>query len=232
MAERRMFAKTIIDSDAFLDLPSTAQLLYFQFGMRADDDGFINNPKMIMRVVRAAEDDMNVLIAKKFILPFENGVVVIKHWKINNYIQSDRYNPTKYKELLDQLTLDENKAYTKPDSIHDVYITDTQVRLDKVSIGKDSIEKNSLNAPLKNDVVVSNYFDNLELNTLFNEFLALRIKLKAKNTERAITLLLNELNQYDDETKIEMINNSILNSWKGVFPLKGKEKTKTLKDRW
>jgi len=147
MAERRMFAKTIIDSDAFLDLPSTAQLLYFQFGMRADDDGFINNPKMIMRVVRAAEDDMNVLIAKKFILPFENGVVVIKHWKINNYIQSDRYNPTKYKELLDQLTLDENKAYTKPDSIHDVYITDTQVRLDKVSIGKDSKDNNSRFTP-------------------------------------------------------------------------------------
>lgn len=143
MAERRMFAKTIIDSDAFLDLPASTQLLYFQLGMRADDDGFINNPKMIMRVVRASDDDINMLIAKKFILPFENGVVVIKHWKINNYIQSDRYNPTKYKDLLEQLTLDDNKAYQKLDEcIHDGYITDTQVRLDKVSIGKDSKGKN------------------------------------------------------------------------------------------
>jgi len=99
---------------------------------------------------------------------------------------------------------------------------------------KDSKEKqdNLDNNPKDKPSVIHSYFDNLELNTLFNEFLALRIKLKAKNTERAITLLLNELNQYDNETKIEMINNSILNSWKGVFPLKGKEKTKTLKDRW
>jgi hypothetical protein len=137
MAERRMFAKTIIDSDAFLDLPASTQLLYFQLGMRADDDGFINNPKMIMRMVRAADDDINMLIAKKFILPFENGVVVIKHWRLNNYIQSDRYNPTKYKELLAQLTLDENKAYTKNDEcIHDVSIPYTQVRLGKVSLDK------------------------------------------------------------------------------------------------
>lgn len=154
MAERRMFAKTIIDSDAFLDLPSSTQLLYFQLGMRADDDGFINNPKMIMRVVRASDDDINMLIAKKFILPFENGVVVIKHWKINNYIQSDRYNPTKYKELLAQLSLDENKAYTKNDDcIHDVYITDTQVRLGKVSLGKNSKDISRFTPPTYEEVL-------------------------------------------------------------------------------
>lgn len=149
-----MFAKTIIDSDAFLDLPASSQLLYFQFGMRADDDGFINNPKMIMRVVRASDDDINILVAKKFILPFENGVVVIKHWKINNYIQSDRYNPTKYKELLKQLTLDENKAYTKNDEcIHDVYATDTQVRLGKVSIVNDSKDNSRFAPPNLQEVI-------------------------------------------------------------------------------
>lgn len=136
MAERRMFARTIIDSDAFLDMPATAQLLYFHLGMRADDDGFINNAKMIQRVVRASDDDLTVLIAKKFIIPFENGVVVIKHWKINNYIQVDRYKPTKYKELLQTLALDENNSYSKNGNlcIQDVSTLDTQVRLGKVSI--------------------------------------------------------------------------------------------------
>lgn len=94
MAEKRMFAKSIIDSDQFLDMPATAQLLYFHLGMRADDDGFINNPKSIMRNVRGTEDDMRILIAKKYIIPFETGVVVIRHWRIHNYIQKDRYKTT------------------------------------------------------------------------------------------------------------------------------------------
>ena len=139
MAERRMFAKTIVTSDAFLDMPPTARCLYFTLGMFADDDGFVNNPKSIMRQVGSTADDMNILIAKKFVLAFENGIIVIKHWRIHNYIQSDRYHATKYQEELDTLMLDENKAYTiKPleipmdtECIHDVSIVDTQVRLGK-----------------------------------------------------------------------------------------------------
>ena len=91
MAERRMFAKTIIDSDAFLDMPATSQLLYFHLAMRADDDGFVNSPKKILRVIGCGEDDLKLLFAKKFLIPFDSGVVVIKHWKIHNYIQKDRY---------------------------------------------------------------------------------------------------------------------------------------------
>ena len=98
MAERRMFAKTIIDSDAFLDMPLSAQCLYFHLSMRADDDGFINNPKKIQRMVGAMDDDLRILIARKFIIPFESGIVVIKHWKIHNYIRSDRYKETVYQE--------------------------------------------------------------------------------------------------------------------------------------
>ena len=90
MAERRMFAKTIIDSDAFIDMPITARLLYYDLGMRADDDGFVNSPKKIMRMVGASQDDLAILISKKFIIPFETGVVVIKHWRIHNYIRQDR----------------------------------------------------------------------------------------------------------------------------------------------
>jgi hypothetical protein len=95
MAEKRMFAKTIIDSDAFLEMPQSTQLLYFHLAMRADDDGFVNNIKSIMRNIGCKEDDAKVLIAKRFIIPFESGVVVIKHWRIHNYIQKDRYKQTK-----------------------------------------------------------------------------------------------------------------------------------------
>ena len=96
MAQRRMFAKTIVDSDAFLEMPQSSQLLYFHLSMRADDEGFVNQPKAIMRVCGAKDDDLRILVAKKFIIPFESGVVVIKHWKIHNYIQSDRFKETTY----------------------------------------------------------------------------------------------------------------------------------------
>lgn len=143
MAERRMFAKTIVTSDEFLDMPATARCLYFTLGMFADDDGFVNNPKSLMRQVGASNDDMNILIAKKFILVFDGGVIVIKHWRVHNYIQKDRYNETKYINFKQMLYLDENKAYTTNEKAakytvygelidnpeNNVYILDTQVRL-------------------------------------------------------------------------------------------------------
>ena len=112
MAERRMFAKTIIDSDAFLDMPQTTQLLYFHLAMRADDDGFINNPKKIQRMIGASDDDLKMLVAKRFIIPFESGIVVIKHWKIHNYIRGDRKKETVYPEEMALLMEKENGAYT------------------------------------------------------------------------------------------------------------------------
>ena len=150
MAERRMFAKTIIDSDMFIDMPMSARLLYYNLAMRADDDGFVNSPKKIMRFVGASMDDMNVLIAKQFIIPFESGVVVIKHWKIHNYIQKDRYKATSYQAEKESLTLKNGMYYTDdlPDvsnldteCIQDVYSLDTQVRLGKVrlELGKDRV---------------------------------------------------------------------------------------------
>ena len=138
MAEKRMFAKSIIDSDQFLDMPTTAQLLYFHLCMRGDDDGFINNPKSIMRNVRCTEDDMRILIAKQYVIPFESGIVVIKHWKIHNYIQKDRYRPSNFEEK-QQILIDEKTKEYKLDTecIQPVYI-------DKNSIDKNSIDKNSI----------------------------------------------------------------------------------------
>ena len=112
MAERRMFSKTIIDSDAFLDMSASAQALYFHLAMRADDDGFINNPKKIQRMVGAADDDLRILIAKRFILIFESGVIVIKHWQLHNYIRKDRYTETLYQGEKSLLYVKKNGAYT------------------------------------------------------------------------------------------------------------------------
>lgn len=155
MAERRMFAKTIIDSDAFLDMPLSSQSLYFHLSMRADDDGFINNPKKIQRMVGASDDDLKLLVAKRFIIPFESGIVVIKHWKIHNYIRNDRYKETVYQEEKAMLDVKGNNAYTLlppgiPDGIPTVNQTgdrmDTQVRLGKDRLVEDSIDEGILGA--------------------------------------------------------------------------------------
>ena len=142
MAERRMFSKRIIDSDAFLDMPLSTQALYFHLSMRADDDGFVSNPRRIRTMVGASEDDLKLLIVKRFLLTFESGVVVIKHWRIHNYINPDRYTPTTYVEEKATLALDDKKAYTEclqnvvPVVVHDVVQSGdkmcTQVRLGKV----------------------------------------------------------------------------------------------------
>ena len=142
MPERRMFAKTIIDSDAFLDMPISAQLLYFHLSMRADDDGFVNKPKSIMRVCGCKDDDIQILFAKKFVIPFESGIVVIKHWKIHNYIRNVRYKETKYKEEKNTLCLDENNAYTQSNNMLGIpngNQMETQDRLGQVSSVEDSI---------------------------------------------------------------------------------------------
>lgn len=145
MAERRMFAKTIVTSDAFLDMPASTRCLYFLLGMVADDDGFVNNPRSIMRQSGATADDLNLLIAKRFILTFQSGVVVIKHWCIHNTIQKDRYKETKYLEEKSTLTLDGNKAYTEavsdvyPECIQDVSKPEPQVRLGEVRLGESRV---------------------------------------------------------------------------------------------
>ena len=146
MTERRMFAKSIVLSDAFLDMPLSARCLYFTLGMFADDDGFVGSPKGIMRQCGASQDDMNILLAKRFLLAFDSGVVVIKHWRINNYLRNDRYQSTTYLEEKDTLTLDEKNAYTEKDKefgIPNIGIPS----IDKDSIVKDSINNNSRFTP-------------------------------------------------------------------------------------
>ena len=117
MAERRMFAKSIVLSDAFLDMPLTARCLYFTLGMLADDDGFVSSPKAIMRQCGASQDDLAVLLQKRYVLGFDSGVIVIKHWRINNYLRSDRYQHTTYIEEMDTLDTDAKGGYVEKNEI-------------------------------------------------------------------------------------------------------------------
>ena len=111
MARKRMFDLEIVDTDLFLEMPQSTQNLYFHLGMRADDDGFVSNPKKIVKTIGANDDDLKILFLKQFIIPFESGVVVIRHWKLNNYLRKDRYVETIYKEEKKQLIEDENGIY-------------------------------------------------------------------------------------------------------------------------
>lgn len=115
MARKRMFRTDVLDTDAFLDMPLSAQALYFHLNLRADDDGFIGNPKRITSTIGASIDDLKLLIAKRFIIVFDDGVIVIKHWRMHNTIQKDRYSPTKYQEDLALLKIKDNLAYTLSD---------------------------------------------------------------------------------------------------------------------
>nr|DAV36189.1 MAG TPA: replisome organizer [Bacteriophage sp.] len=169
MAERRMMSKSIIKSDTFLDMPATTQNLYFHMLLDADDDGFINAPKSIMRMIGAKDDDMKVLSAKQFVIPFESGVVVIKDWKIHNYIQNDRYKPSTLPER-DLLNIQKDKTYTLK---NDVSRMDTECiqtvsigkdRLGKVRLGKDRIGKVSIDTlcHVSHDDVDKSHFEIIE----------------------------------------------------------------------
>lgn len=142
MAQKRMFANAIIDNDTFLDMPLSTQALYFHLGMKADDDGFIGSPKKIVRSVNCTEDDLKLLIAKKFVICFDSGIIVITHWNMHNTIQKDRYNKTIYQDEFSRLSL-KNKTYSLPtvsamdtECFQDVSKLETQNRLDKNRLGK------------------------------------------------------------------------------------------------
>ena len=159
MAERRMFSKTVIDSDSFLDLPLSTQALYFHLSMRADDDGFLNNCKRIMRLVGANQNDYDLLLAKQYIIQFEDGICVIRHWRTHNYIQSDRYHETCFKAEKAMLYVEDSKAYTLEETnkkivknkvVETMYTPCIQNgssgkdRLGKDRLGKDSIDNNNI----------------------------------------------------------------------------------------
>lgn len=213
MAERRMFAKTIIDSDSFLDMPVSARLLYYDLGMRADDDGFVNSPKKIMKMIGATQDDLSILILKKFIIPFESGVVVIKHWKIHNYIRKDTYNETTYKDEKSILKLDENKAYTIDEEQQRLLFVDepsTQVRLGKVSIGKDSIDNTTTTNTEESRFLKAASDELINISSLKMEML---LSYEKEYGEEICILALKECVKHDVRTMAYL--ETILQEWRG-----------------
>lgn len=136
MAQKRMFSLSVVDTDNFLEMPVSARLLYYELGMRADDDGFVDNWKKILLFTGLKEDDLKVLILKSFVIPFESGVIVIRHWRMNNYLQSDRYKATIYQEEFKQLNYDKD---------NNVYNLDTKCihSIDKNRLDKYNIDNNN-----------------------------------------------------------------------------------------
>ncbi|WP_024614656.1 hypothetical protein [Clostridium sp. Ade.TY] len=223
MAQRRMFAKTIIDSDAFLDMPLSTQALYFHLSMRADDDGFLNNAKKISRMIGASKNDFDLLLMKNFIIPFENGICVIKHWRIHNYIRNDRYKPTVYQEELNKLVVKDNKAYSfeakliednneteeleTPEDIRDneggipnVHQMETQVRLgkDRLELGKDRLGK--VNNSISKDILVPK-----SLVPIANAWNSLNLSKIKSIKDNRLKMLNARIKEYGIETVIETI---------------------------
>ena len=140
-----MFSLKIVDSDLFLDMPLSSQCLYFHLSMRADDDGFVNNPKKIIKIIGANEDDLKILIAKGFVIVFEQGIIVITHWKINNFIRKDRYKPTLYENEVQSLSQTKNGMYIKEVGCHLVAerLTSGQPSIDKGRLDKVRVEQDT-----------------------------------------------------------------------------------------
>lgn len=216
MADKRMFTKKVTDSDAFIEMSSAAQALYFHLNQGADDDGFNNQIQIAMLKAHASVDDLKVLLVKNFVIRFESGVIVIKHWRMHNTLRKDRYNPTNFQEELSQLNIKDNGSYTL---LEDTGCQTVANRLPQYSIDKNSIDKVKKEKKLAN--AQTPYFENDDLNNTFFDFIKMRKSLKnGAMTDRAITMMINKLKKYDAATAIEMLNQSILNNWKDVYELK------------
>lgn len=232
MANRRMFSLDVVDTDIFLDLPISSQALYF-LGMRADDDGFVSSPRRVTAMIGASQDDLKLLIAKGFIIALEEGIVVIRHWKQNNYIQSDRHKNTIYQSQLAVLTVNNGIYEVDTQCIQTVSEMDTQDSIGKNSIDKDSKGKDNIKAPKSTRV----YFPNDEsLNQAFLEYLEMRKQIKKPMTERAVELAIKKLEELsalpfsdsmDNDLAIQILNQSIMNGWQGLFPLKEQKTSST-----
>lgn len=212
MAQRRMFNKTITNNDNFLEMPDSSQNLYFHLSMNADDDGFVDNWKSIIRMTGHKEDDLKILIAKQYIIPFESGVIVIRHWRLNNYLQKDRITPTNYKEEKALLTTD----------INNVYNLDTKCIH---SIDKNSIDKNSI------DKSINKYFEDDTLNNSVKEWFEYKKQRKDKFTEmgkkKLITQIKNNVDKYGVKAVVNLIDECMANNYQGIiFDKLGKPEAK------
>ncbi|KAF0348303.1 conserved phage C-terminal domain-containing protein [Pediococcus pentosaceus] len=206
MAQRRMFSKKITDTDIFLDMPLSSQALYFHLNMHADDDGFVSNAKTVKRMIGSSDDDLKLLLTKNFIFAFESGVVVIKDWKIHNYIRKDTYNTTIYGDEKEQLSQDENGSYTlSPRAVDE---PSPQVRLGKVRLGKDSNIYSSSNDEPHIDLKTFK-----EIISYLNEKAGTKYRASGSKTQRLIKARFND--GFNDEDFKKVINIKVA-EWSGT----------------
>lgn len=184
-----MMSKKVIHSDAFMDMPMSTQNLYFYLLLDADDDGFVNSPKRIQRTIGANDDDVKILLAKKYILSFESGVIVLKHWKMHNYIQKDRYNPTSHTDEMSQIRLKDNNVYTlDTDCIQDVH-------LGKDRLGKDRLVEKSIHSQELYSEIINH----------LNQIAGTSFRQSSQKTKDLINARLNEGFTIDDFKKVHII---------------------------
>lgn len=218
MGERRMFNKKITESDAFLDMPASAQMLYFHFSMNADDDGFVNSPRKIQKMCCASDEDYEMLIARSFIILFDSGIIVIKHWRMHNYIKSDRYKATNYVEEKSLLGVKKNNSYTLDES-QMVNRCDTNELVDIKETKKKEV-----------------YFPNDEqLEEAFQEFLTMRRKIKKPLvTSNGINRMLNKisrLSEGDNDLAVRILQQSIDHCWTDIYELKSEPPKQVYKNK-
>ncbi len=234
MANRRMFSLDVVDTDLFLEMPSSSQALYFHLGMRADDDGFVSSPKKITKMANCAEDDLKVLTSRGFILPFENGIVVITHWKRNNYIRSDRYTPTLYQKELSLLSVSDG-IYSLSDCIpnvnhmvdHMVDSRDTQDRLVKDRLVQVSSGKNRKKSGKKNLDSLSVFEQKLKEHN-FSEDISESVRdwirykqesgfnYKETGLKNLLKQIDEQVRQHGGDSVCRVIQESIASGWKGI----------------
>ena len=241
MAERRMFTKKVTDDDNFMALSASAQALYLHLSMSADDDGFCNQVSISMFKAHASVQDLQALLEKRYIYQFENGVIVIKHWRMANALRKDRYTPTAFQEELSHLDLKDNGSYTwLPNGCHVVTECLPQDSIGKNSIDKSSIGKNNIppiypkGGKVKTETVY--YPDDEKLNQAFADFVEMRKKIKKPMTERAVTLAMNKLKKLsevpfadsmDNDLAIQILEQSTMNCWQDLYPLKDSNNKKS-----
>lgn len=225
MARKRMFSLLVVDTDEFLDMPSSTQSLYYHLGMRADDDGFVSSPKKIVKLVNCSNDDLKLLIAKGFIIPFDSGIIAIRHWKLNNDLKKDRYTPTIYLKEKSTLKVNKNKVYSIDGNnldtkwIQNGNKLDTQYSIDKNSIDKNSkeyiVQKQEENQeqiqeqkqvkkekvkkekkPIENhNSIIENYTINEDLREALKSFVEMRKELKKPITIKGLKIALGKLDK-------------------------------------
>ncbi len=248
MAERRMFTKKVTDDDNFMALSSSAQALYLHLSMSADDDGFCNQVSVSMFKAHASVADLQQLLEKRYIYQFDNGVIVIKHWRMANALRKDRYTPTNFKEELAKLKIKSNGAYTfsddgcrvvangLPDGCQVVATCLPQDSIGKVSIDKNSIVKDSKEKDIDKSISKKKtvyYPDDAMLESAFQEYLTMRKKIKKPIcTEMALHRAMNtieRLSKGDNDLAVKILNQSVDHCWQGLFALKDNEPHSTSK---